>query len=51
MKFLRNTNADGASRILRNTAMAVPLKHLSNFWRSLEMPLTNTKVVITLLAY
>ena len=28
--------------------IAVPLKYLSNFWRSLEMPLINCKVEISL---
>ena len=36
--------ADRANGILRNAAIAVPLKYLSNFWRSLEMPLINCKV-------
>ena len=27
---------------LKNVTMAVPLKHPSNIWRSLEMPLINT---------
>ena len=29
--------------------IAVPLKYLSNFWRSLEMPLSNCKVELSLL--
>ena len=28
--------------------IAVPLEYLSNFWRSLEMPLINCKVELTL---
>ena len=28
--------------------IAVPLKYLSNFWRSLEMPLINCKVELSL---
>ena len=28
--------------------VAVPLKYLSNFWRSLEMPLINCKVELSL---
>ena len=31
--------------------IAVPLKHLSNFWRSLEMPLINCKVELSLKWY
>ena len=43
-KLLRNTVANVANRILRNETIAVPLRHLGNFWRSLEMPLINCKV-------
>ena len=32
-KLLENTEADGANRILKNTAIVLPLKYLSNFWR------------------
>ena len=47
-KFLGNTDADVANRILRNAAIAVPLNYLSNFWRSLEIPLINCKVELKL---
>ena len=30
--------------ILKNATMAVPLKYLTNFWRSLEMQLMNCKL-------
>ena len=40
-KLLGNTVADGANRILRNATIAVPLKHLNIFRRSLETPLIN----------
>ena len=40
-KLLGNRVADGANGILRNAAIAVPLKYLSSFWRSLEMQLIN----------
>ena len=43
-KLLENTEADGANRILRNTAIAAPSKYLSNFSISLEIPLINCKV-------
>ena len=33
---------------LKNSTIAVPLKYLSNFWRSLEMPLINCKVELKL---
>ena len=47
-KLLENKIADGANGILRNAAIAVLLKYLSNFWRSLEMPLINFKVKLKL---
>ena len=34
-----------------NVKIAVPLKYLSNFWRSLEMPLINCKVELSLKWY
>ena len=36
--------ADGANRKKENVKIAVPLKYLRNFWRSLEMPLINCKI-------
>ena len=47
-KFLYNTEAGEANRILKNATIAVPLKYLSNFWRSLEMLLINCKVELKL---
>ena len=38
------TDADGNDRSLKNTKIVVPLKYLSNFFRSLEMPLKNCKI-------
>ena len=41
------TDADGNDRSLKNTKIVVPLKYLSNlsnFFRSLEMPLINCKI-------
>ena len=46
--LIGNTNADGANRKKENVKIAVPLKYLSNFWRSLEMSLINYKVEISL---
>ena len=47
-KLLGNTEGrlapNNTSGILKNAAIAVPLKHLSNFWRSLEIPSINCKV-------
>ena len=40
-KLLGNTEADAANGILKNVTIAVPLKYLSNFWKSLKMPLIN----------
>ena len=46
-KLLETTVAQvtqyNANEILKNETIAVPLKYLSNFWRSLEMPLINSK--------
>ena len=41
---LVNTEADNSNGILKNATVTVPLKYLSNFCRSLEMPLINYKV-------
>ena len=38
----------GNSKIKKNLETVVPLKHLSNFWRSLGMPLVNCEVFLTL---
>ena len=46
--ILENTVAqpksNAGSRILRNGTIALPLKYLSNFWRSFEMSLINYKL-------
>ena len=42
------TYADGNDRSLKNTKIVVPLKYLSNFVRSLEMPLINCKIHVEL---
>ena len=50
-KLLGNTAAqvdNAANGILKNATIAEPLKYLTNFWRSLEMPLINCKVVLKL---
>ena len=46
--MLEKSEADGANRILKNATIAVPLKYLSNFWRSLEMLLINCKFELKL---
>ena len=43
--LITNTEADG---IRNGVKIAVPLKYLSNFWRSLKMPLINCKVELSL---
>ena len=47
-RLLENSEADGVNGILSNTTIALPLKHISNFWRSFEMPLINWKVDLKL---
>ena len=39
--FIGNTDTDGANRKNESVKIAITLKYLSNFWRSLEMPLIN----------
>ena len=43
-----STDADRVNRKKENVEKAVPLKYLSNFWRSLEMPLISCKDKISL---
>ena len=38
----------GTNSSVKNAKIVVPLKHLSNFWRSLEMPLINWTVYLEL---
>ena len=46
--FIReSTTADG-DRVFKNVKIAVPLKYLSIFWRSSEMPLINCKIHLEL---
>ena len=51
-KLLGNTevqpNPNHANGILKNTTIALPLKYLSNFCKSLEMPLINSKIELKL---
>ena len=46
-KYEANVIGDGVE-IKNGVKIAVPLKYLSNFWRSLEIPLINCKVEISL---
>ena len=43
--LIRNRENDGTKNGVK---IAVSLKHLSNFWRSLEMPLINCKIELSL---
>ena len=43
--LIGNTENNGTKNGVK---IAVPLKYLSNFWRSLEMPLINCKVELSL---
>ena len=43
--LIGNTETDGTKKEVK---IAVPLKYLSNFWRSLEMPLINCKIELSL---
>ena len=44
--FYKTLTADNGA--LTNVKIAAPLKYLSNFWRSLEMPLINCKYYLEL---
>ena len=46
--IIGNTENNGTKNGVK---IAVPLKYLSNFWRSLEMPLINCKVELSLKWY
>ena len=43
IKITGNTHADGNTK---DVEIIAPLKYLSNFWRTLEMPLINVKLVL-----
>ena len=46
--LIGNTETNGTKKGVK---IAIPLKYLSNFWRSLEMPLINCKVELSLKWY
>ena len=46
--FTGNSTAVGGNRVFKNVKIPVPLKYLSNSWRSLEMPLINCKIHLEL---
>ena len=45
VKITRNSPVDGNTKDIKIT---IPLKYLSNFWRTLEMPLINYEVIFFL---
>ena len=45
--FFKPLTADD-NGVFKDVKIAVPLKYLSNFWRSLEMPLINCKIHLQL---
>ena len=49
--LIGSTDADGVNRKKESIKIVVPLKYLSNFWRSLEIPLINCKVELSLRWY
>ena len=46
--IISDTVADGANRNKEGVKIAVPIKYLSNFWKSLEIPLINCRVELSL---
>ena len=47
-KLLRTIVTQPANRTLKNVTALVPLKYLSNFWKSFKIPLINSKVELKL---
>ena len=47
-KLSGDTEADGNGGVLKNATIAVPLKYLSDFLRSVEMPQINCKIKLKL---
>ena len=44
----KTANHNDGKSFVKDAKIVVPLKYLSNFWRSLEMPLINCKVYLEL---
>ena len=44
----KTANHNNGKSFVKDTKVVVPLKYLRNFWRSLEMPLINCKVLLEL---
>ena len=47
-RLSKDSVADGNDRVFKAVKIAVPLKYLSNFWRSSETPLINCKIYLEL---
>ena len=46
--MLENATAEDGNVVWKNAQIIVPLKYISSFFRSLELPLINTKLYIQL---
>ena len=46
--FLKNSNAVDNNGVLKNVKIVVSMKHLSSFWRFLEMPLIDCEIHLKL---
>ena len=46
--FIETSTAVGDNIVFKNVKIDVPLKYLSNFWRSLKLPLINCKINLEL---
>ena len=46
--FIGESTIVAGNRVFKDVKIAIPLKYLSNFWRSLEMPLINCKIHLEL---
>ena len=46
---VKNPNYDQNKKGTKEVEIAVPLKHLSNFWKMLDIPLSNSEVSLTLI--
>ena len=46
--FVGESTIVAGNRVFKDVKIAIPLKYLSNFWRSLEMPLINCKIHLEL---
>ena len=48
IKFKQKITGKTKHNVTKNVDIIVPLKYLSNFWRTLEMPLTDCKINLIL---